>query len=66
MVTSDSSPYSPSEKRPIIEEGDLPELERELIKSLNNNNKTLGKTDAQIAHSPTSTTRAHGRSESWM
>ena len=46
MVTPDSSPYSPSEKWSIIEEGDLPELDKEFTKSP----KTLGKTDAQIAH----------------
>ena len=47
MVTPDSSPYSPSEKWPIIEEGDdLPELDKEFTKSP----KTLGKTDVQIAH----------------
>ena len=46
MATPDSSPYSPSEKRSIIEEGELPELDKEFAKSL----KTHGKTDAQIAH----------------
>ena len=46
MVTPESPPYSPSEKWPIIEEGDLPELDKEFTKSL----KALGKTDAQIAH----------------
>ena len=46
MVTPDSSPYSPSEKWSIIEEGDLPELDKEFTKSP----KTLGKTDVQIAH----------------
>ena len=43
MVTPDSSPYSPSEKRPIIEEGDLPELDKEFAKSP----KALGKTGAR-------------------
>ena len=46
MVTPESPPYSPSEKWSIIEEGDLPELDKEFTKSL----KALGKTDAQIAH----------------
>ena len=47
MVTPEPPPYSPSEKWPIIEEGDLPELDKEFTKSPN---KTLGKTDVQIAH----------------
>ena len=46
MVTPDSSPYSPSEKWSIIEEGDLPELDKEFAKSP----KALGKTDVQNAH----------------
>ena len=46
MVTPEPPPYSPSEKWSIIEEGDLPELDKEFTKSL----KTLSKTDAQIAH----------------
>ena len=58
MVTPDSSPYSPSEKWSIIEEGDLPELDKEFTKSP----KTLGKTDVQIAHVNDEGTWAHGRS----
>ena len=54
MVTSDSPPYSPSEKWPIIEEGDLPELDKEFAKSP----KALGKTDAQIAHDANDELRA--------
>ena len=41
MATPGSSPYSPSEKWSIIEEGDLPELDKEFTKPP----KTLGKTD---------------------
>ena len=46
MVTPESPPYSPSETWSIIEEGELPELDKEFTKPL----KTLSKTDAQIAH----------------
>jgi hypothetical protein len=44
MVTPESPPDSPSEKWPIIEEGDLPELDKEFTKSL----KALGKTEIDL------------------